>query len=70
MQKGHENVYLEILEHSEHGSYISSNKKDADHYQDFMHALFKKFDLPHIPKYADAGKDLVEVAKKHAQALK
>lgn len=70
MQEGHENVYLQILGHSEHGSYISGNKKDAKHYEDFMHALFQQLNLPYIPKYANEGRGLVAAAKMNAQALK
>ena len=65
MKEEHENVYLQILEHSNHGSYISDNKEDAQHYEDFIHALYKKFDLPHVPQYADAGNNLIiEVEKR------
>jgi hypothetical protein len=39
-------------------------------YQNFSDALYKSLNLPHIPKFADAGKDLVEAAKMNARALK
>ena len=49
---------------------MSDDEKDLTNYQNFMHAIYKKYNLPHIPEYAQAGKDLVDAAKVDAQSLK
>lgn len=70
VKTGHKNVYLLKLKHSNHGSYILDNQENMQKYQNFSDALYKSLNLPHIPKFADAGKDLVEAAKMNARALK
>lgn len=66
---GHENIYLLELKNSSHSGYMMDDEIDKRNYQNFSHALFKYLNLPYIPEYADAGKDLVEAAKKHAKSL-
>lgn len=70
VKSGHEQVYLLELKNSRHPCYMCDDEKDLTNYQNFMHALYKKYDLPHISEYAQAGKDLVDVAKVNAQSLK
>lgn len=70
VKSGHEQVYLLELKNSRHPCYMSDDEKDLTNYQNFMHAIYKKYNLPHIPEYAQAGKDLVDAAKVDAQSLK
>ena len=39
------------------------DKTDTQTYQNFIHALYAKYNLPHIAQYAQAGKELVEQCK-------
>ncbi len=70
VKSGHEQVYLLELKNSRHPCYMCDDEKDATNYQNFMHAIYKKYDLPHIPEYAQAGENLVATAKVNAQSLK
>jgi hypothetical protein len=56
---GHSHVYLLELEHSSHPRYMMDNEEDRNKYQWFAHALYKKYGLPHIEKYALAGESLL-----------
>lgn len=70
VQAGHKNVYLLELQNSSHPRYMMDDENDKNTYQNFMHALYKKLNLPYIPEYANGGKDLVESAQLLAQLLK
>ncbi len=70
LAEGHENLYLLELRNSSHSGYVKDDPRDSTEYQNFAHAIRKHLNLPYIPAYADAGKDLVEAARMNAQALK
>lgn len=36
---------------------------ERDRYQNFVHAVYKKYDLPHIEEYAKAGETEMEIAE-------
>lgn len=55
---GHEHVYLLILEHGLHAKIID-NPRVGFQYQNVAHAFYKKYDLPHDPELAIAGKRLL-----------
>jgi hypothetical protein len=56
-------VYLLVLEASSHSGYMMDNPEDAKKYLSFMHALYKKYELPYIPQYAKQGEELDIVTK-------
>lgn len=60
---GHSNIHVLILEKASHPNYMWHNFADRNIYQNFIHALYAKYNLPHIPEYAQAGKDIVERSK-------
>lgn len=70
VRAGHQDVLLLILDKSPHCQYNTFDKKDAKKYARFLHAVFKKLDLPYIKSYADKGENLVIEAYKNAQSLK
>jgi hypothetical protein len=51
IEKGHTNIHLLVLEHSSHTEYPVGAEKEK--YQNFMHAFYRKYNLPHIQAYAD-----------------
>jgi hypothetical protein len=57
---GHPCVYLLELNNSSHSRYMMDNDEDRNNYQNFVHALYKKYELPYIAEYADAGAELLE----------
>lgn len=57
VKAGHKQVYLHTLQHSPHPQYMMYNEEDAQNYQAFVHAVYKKHSLPYIPKYAAMAKD-------------
>lgn len=63
---GHPNVYLLVLESSSHSGYTRESEYDKTNYQNTVHALYKKLNLPHITAYAKAGKSLLEKCHMHA----
>lgn len=63
LKSGHKNIYLLQLKNSSHPRYMFDNQVDTTTYQNFIHALYAHYDLPHIPEYALAGKDMVEQCK-------
>lgn len=54
-ERGKNPVYLLVLEHSTHPKYMMDDKKDTANYRDCLHALYKHFNLPYIPVYAESG---------------
>lgn len=54
---GFMHVHLLVLENPTHNRYAFCQEKDT--YQSFIHAFYKKYNLPHIPAYAAAGKELL-----------
>lgn len=59
---GHEEVYLLTLKESSHSKYMMNNGQDAADYQNFIHAIYKKYNLPYIEAYAQQGQALVQAA--------
>ena len=60
VKNGHKQVYVLELEYSKHPGYMTDNLGDRCKYQQFVHALYKKLDLPYIAHYAEAGQGLLE----------
>lgn len=60
---GHEEVYLLTLKASSHSKYMMDDPQDAAQYQHFVHALYKKYNLPHIEEYAQQGQALLEASR-------
>lgn len=58
--RGKNPVWFLTLEHSTHSRYHSDNQIDAEKYTALMHALYQKYNLPHIPEYAHAGQQLMQ----------
>lgn len=63
VEAGHPDVYLLTLQSSSHSKYMMSNPQDAADYQHFIHALYRKYNLPYIEAYADQGEALLEKAR-------
>lgn len=55
-------VYLLKLESSPHKAYMHNNLEDRQRYQQFIHAIFHKYNLAHIPVLANKGKTLLKTA--------
>lgn len=60
---GHQQVYLLELDQASHPGYTKDNAQDAAKYQAFLHALYKKYSLPHIPEYAQQGHEVLQASK-------
>jgi len=56
---GHRDIYMLELERSSHPRYMFDDRDDADEYQNFVHALYKKYGLPYISSYAEQGSSLL-----------
>jgi hypothetical protein len=56
-------VYLLVLKESSHPRYMMDSETDANTYQNFLHALYKRLNLPFIENYAQLGENLLEQAK-------
>jgi len=59
VKAGHKEVYFLRLKASSHSKYMMDNEADAAAYQYFVHALYKKYNLPYIEAYAQQGQALV-----------
>lgn len=57
--RGQNPVYMLVLDQSSHNGYISDNLEDRTKYQNFMHALYKKYGLSHIEEFAEEGKSIL-----------
>lgn len=53
-------VYLLTLENSSHSGYMHDDMEDRRNYQQFMHAIYRKYGLAHIPYLAEKGDALLE----------
>lgn len=53
-------VYLLELERSSHPSYMFDDAEDRNRYESFIHAIYKKYNLPHIPELAEKGAAIME----------
>jgi hypothetical protein len=60
VKAGHKEVYLLTLKASSHSKYMMDNEQDSNDYQNFIHAIYKKYDLPYVAVYAEQGESLVE----------
>lgn len=58
--RGKNEVYLLILERSSHPNYMFDDEIDRKTYQNFIHAIYEKYDLQHNPKYAARGRHLLD----------
>jgi predicted esterase len=56
-QTGHQHVYLFELHNGAHGKLM--NGPDAIHYQNVVHAFYKKYKLPHHEPFARDGEHLL-----------
>lgn len=56
-QTGHQHVYLFELQSGAHGKLM--NGPDAIHYQNVVHAFYKKYNLPHHETFAQNGENLL-----------
>lgn len=54
-------LYFLQLDSASHNTYISRDSKDGTRYQSFIHALYKKYDLPHIESFANNNKENSEL---------
>lgn len=62
-QLGKNNVYLLKLEKSSHPNYIYDDLHDRQHYETFMHAIYKQYRLPFIEELAEQGEHLLAQAR-------
>ena len=54
LQKRNKNpIHTLVLDNAGHNSYSLGNSSDQQKYLQFIHNLYKQYDLPHIPKYID-----------------
>ncbi len=58
--RGKNDVYLIELSYSSHRGYTVDNEQDRQLYQNALHAIYKKLDLPYIPEYAQEYQDTVD----------
>lgn len=54
LEVGHKNVHLLVTKHGGHANII--NGKDGLKYKQIVHAFYKKYNLPYMKRYAQAGK--------------
>ena len=54
-ETGHTNVHILVCKKASHIGYPWCSEKKL--YESVVHAFYKKYGLPHIPEYADAGYD-------------
>lgn len=62
-KSGHPHVYVLVLSNSGHNGYYKDNLDDRYLYRCCVHAFYKKLNLPHIPFYAEQGKELLNSCK-------
>jgi hypothetical protein len=55
-------VYLLILERSSHPNYMFDDREDRDHYEQFIHAIYRKYHLKHELELASLGEKLLGVS--------
>ena len=63
---GHEKVHRLILQNSRHPFYTVDNNLDRYAYTIWLHALYRLYDLPHVPEYATAGEVLLDETQQSA----
>ncbi len=54
---GYQHVYLLVLKHGKHAKLI--NGPEGQMYQDVVHALYKRYDLPHEATFAERGQEVL-----------
>lgn len=62
-------VYLLKLKHSRHPNYMFDNSEDRNNYELFIHAIYKKYNLNHDQKLANAGQDLLNSCRIHPEKI-
>ncbi|GEM_PF-3175230 len=60
-ERGHTNVHILVLEKSAHHEYSLGLEKEK--YQAFMHAFYRKYNLPYIKRFADSGEEYVNLSQ-------
>jgi len=61
-------VYILQLDKSGHNDYAVG--KERERYQNVIHAIYKKHDLPYVPEYAEKGEQELDVAELTRGVLK
>jgi hypothetical protein len=54
---GHQHVHMLTLEKASHSRYALDDEKET--YQAFVHAFYKRYELPYIQEFADQGENLL-----------
>jgi hypothetical protein len=60
-------VYLLELDKSSHPNYMFDDKNDHDRYEQFIHAIYERYQLQHDPELALKGKELLSLCKLKAE---
>lgn len=58
VKTGHQQVYVLELKSSRHSRYTLDDEADRALYQGFVHALYKKYNVPYIAEFADRISDI------------
>lgn len=56
-------VYFLQLDTPLHNYYTRGNTKDSQRYQNFIHAIYRKYELPYIEQFANAGEHELRIAE-------
>ncbi len=67
--KGINDVYLLKLERSSHPNYMFDDVEDRAHYEAFIHAIYKRYDLNYDTKLAAAGEHHLEPCLVHPKVV-
>jgi hypothetical protein len=59
MKRAQNPIYLLTLQHSSHAGYALEHGADRTQYATLLHAIYRRYGLPFIPRLADAGKALL-----------
>lgn len=67
LKAGLQDFYCMELKKSRHPWYMMDHPEDSLSYITNIHAFYKKYNLSHIPYYADLGQEYLETYRLHAQ---
>ena len=56
-------VYLLMLNNSAHPAFTCQDFQDWNQYQNFLHAIFKFYQLPYIEEYAKKGEHMLNICR-------
>jgi hypothetical protein len=59
MKRGQNAIYHLVLDRSSHAGYPLENAQDRTAYATLLHAIYRRYRLPHIVRLADAGRSLL-----------